>query len=153
MGAVINPQAYLTAELVYPIEKTRPYLSGDEFDATMNYNFAFIVHDFFVQDTTASTVTQFDARLKELREAFGEGVALNMQNLMNSHDATRLGSAVANPDGRKFGDWGKYFNWSQKSNNKNYNARKPTARTNTKTKINCCISNALPRLTYDLLWR
>jgi len=122
----INPTAYMTAELVYPIEKTRSYLEGDEFDATMNYNFAFIVHDFFIQETTASTVTQFDAKLKELREAFGNDVALNMQNLMNSHDATRLASAVANPDGKKFGDWGDYFNWSQKSNNKTYNARKPT---------------------------
>ena len=131
----INPNAYLTAELVYPIERTRPYLNGDEFDATMNYNFAFIVHDFFVQDKTASTVTQFDAKLKELREAFGEGVAFNMQNLMNSHDATRLASAVANPDGLKFGDWGKYFNWSQKSNNKAYNARKPTAEQVQKQKL------------------
>jgi cyclomaltodextrinase / maltogenic alpha-amylase / neopullulanase len=122
----VNPNAYLTAELVYPIAQTKPYLNGDEFDATMNYNFAFIVHDFFVQDTTGSSVTEFDARLKELREAFGDGVAFNMQNLMNSHDATRLGSAVANPDGKKFGNWGEYFNWSQKSNNKNYNARKPT---------------------------
>jgi cyclomaltodextrinase / maltogenic alpha-amylase / neopullulanase len=122
----INPNAYMTAELVDPIEKTRPYLLGDEFDATMNYNFAFIVHDFFVQDTTGSSVTQFDAKLKELREAFGPGVAFNMQNLMNSHDATRLASAVANPDGLKFGNWGRYFGWSQKSNNKNYNARKPT---------------------------
>ncbi len=122
----INPTAYMTAELVYPIEKTRPYLEGDEFDATMNYNFAFIVHDFFIQEQSASTVTEFDARLKELREAFGNDVALNMQNLMNSHDATRLASAVANPDGKKFGDWGDYFGWSQKSNNKTYNARKPT---------------------------
>lgn len=123
----INPTAYLTAELVYPIDQTRPYLQGDEFDATMNYNFAFIMHDFFIQDKTGSSVTAFDARLRELREAFGNDVALNMQNLMNSHDATRLASAVANPDGMKFGDWGNYFNWSQKSNNKNYNARKPTA--------------------------
>jgi glycosidase len=122
----INPEAYITAELVSSIEETRPYLNGDEFDATMNYNFAFIMHDFFVQDTTGSTVTQFDARLKELRDAFGNDVALNMQNLMNSHDATRLASAVANPDGKKFGDWGAYFNWSQKSNNRTYNARKPT---------------------------
>ncbi len=122
----INPTAYMTAELVYPIEKTRPYLEGDEFDATMNYNFAFIVHDFFIQEKAASTVTEFDARLKELREAFGNDVALNMQNLMNSHDATRLASAVANSDGKKFGDWGDYFGWSQKSNNKTYNARKPT---------------------------
>lgn len=131
----INPAAYMTAELVYPIEKTRPYLEGDEFDATMNYNFAFIVHDFFVQDKTGSSVTEFDLRLKELREAFGNDVALNMQNLMNSHDATRLASAVANPDGMKFGDWGKYFNWSQKSNNKAYNARKPTAEQIQKQKL------------------
>jgi glycosidase len=131
----INPEAYLTAELVDPIEKTRPYLEGDEFDATMNYNFAFIMHDFFVQDSTASTVEKFDQSLKELREAFGTGVALNMQNLMDSHDATRLGSAVANPDGKKFGDWGKYFNWSQKSNNKSYNARKPTAEQLQKQKL------------------
>lgn len=123
----INPSAYMTAELVFPIEETRPYLGGDEFDATMNYNFSFIVHDFFVQDKTGSTVTQFDSRLKELREAFGIDVALNMQNLMDSHDATRIGSAVANPDGKKFGDWGPYFNWSQKSSNSSYNARKPTA--------------------------
>jgi len=131
----INPIAYLTAELVYPIEQTKPYLKGDEFDATMNYNFAFIMHDFFVQDTSACTVTAFDSRLKELRVAFGEDVALNMQNLMNSHDATRLASAVANPDGKKFGDWGKYFNWSQKSNNRNYNARKPTLQQKQKQKL------------------
>jgi cyclomaltodextrinase / maltogenic alpha-amylase / neopullulanase len=131
----INPSAYLTAELVDPIENTKPYLLGDEFDATMNYNFAFIVHDFFVQDTNASTVTMFDRKLKELREAFGEGVALNMQNLMNSHDATRLASAVANPNGVKFGDWGKYFNWSQKSNNRDYNARKPTPEQRQKQKL------------------
>lgn len=131
----INPTAYLTAELVDPIEKTRPYLLGDEFDATMNYNFAFIVHDFFVQDTSGSPVTRFDGKLKELREAFGEDVAFNMQNLMNSHDATRLASAVANPDGEKFGNWGKYFNWSQKSNNRNYNARKPTTEQRQKQKL------------------
>jgi glycosidase len=123
----INAEAYLTAELVYPIDKTQPYLEGDEFDATMNYNFAFIMHDFFVQEATASSVTQFDKRLKELREAFGSSVAFNMQNLMNSHDATRIASAVVNADGLKFGDWGKYFNWSQKSSNKNYNIRKPTS--------------------------
>ncbi|RYD94917.1 MAG: alpha-amylase, partial [Sphingobacteriales bacterium] len=131
----INPQAYMTAELVDPIEKTKPYLQGDEFDATMNYNFAFIVHDFFVQDSLATSVTTFDKRLKELREAFGTGVALNMQNLMNSHDATRIGSAVANADGKRFGDWGKYFNWSQKSNNASYNARKPTAPQREKQKL------------------
>ncbi|MDR6846054.1 glycoside hydrolase family 13 protein [Flavobacterium granuli] len=131
----INNEAYLTAELVYTIDKTKPYLSGDEFDATMNYNFSFAVHDFFVQDAKASTVTQFDTQLKELREGFGEGVAMNMQNLVDSHDATRIGSSVANPDGKKFGDWGDYFNWSQKSSNAEYNARKPNAEQLQKQKL------------------
>jgi len=131
----VNTEAYLTAELVDPIDKTKPYLSGDEFDATMNYNFSFLVHDFFIQDLKGSTVTSFDSKLKELREGFGEGVAMNMQNLVGSHDATRIGSAVGNPDGKKFGDWGDYFNWSQKSNNKNYNARKPTANQLEKQKL------------------
>jgi glycosidase len=131
----INNEAYLTAELVDPIEKTKPYLSGDEFDATMNYNFSFIVHDFFVQDAKGISVSQFDAQLKELREGFGEGVAMNMQNLVGSHDSTRIGSAVANPDGKKFGDWGDYFTWSQKSNNVNYNAGKPTSKQLEKQKL------------------
>jgi cyclomaltodextrinase / maltogenic alpha-amylase / neopullulanase len=131
----VNPQAYLTAELVYPIAETRPYLMGDEFDASMNYNFAFTLHDFFVQDAKASSVTQFDQRLKELREAFGWEVALNMQNLMDSHDATRIATAAANPDGKRFGDWGAYFPWSQKSNNASYNVRKPSAEQIRKQKL------------------
>jgi glycosidase len=58
-----------------------------------------------------------------------------MQNLVGSHDATRIGSAVANPDGKKFSDWGAYFNWSQKSNNIDYNARKPTDKQLEKQKL------------------
>lgn len=131
----INMEAYLTAELVDPIDKTKPYLSGDEFDATMNYNFSFLVHDFFVQNAKGSSVSQFDKQLKELREGFGNGVAMNMQNLVGSHDATRIGSALANSDGKKFSDWGDYFVWSQKSNNINYNARKPNAKQLEKQKL------------------
>lgn len=131
----LNKEAYLTAELVDPIEKIRPYLSGDEFDASMNYNFAFAIHDFFVSDEKAISVTAFDKQLKDLRLAFGEGVAHNMQNLVDSHDTNRIASALANADGKRFGDWGDYFNWSQKSNNKDYNARKPTAQQIQKQKL------------------
>ncbi|WP_375417571.1 hypothetical protein [uncultured Hymenobacter sp.] len=42
--------------------------------------------------------------------AFSPDVALNMQNLVGSHDATRTGSAVANSDGKKFGNWDDYSN-------------------------------------------
>jgi len=39
----INPQAYLTAEIVDSIGVVKPYLQGDEFDAVMNYNLLFII--------------------------------------------------------------------------------------------------------------
>ena len=37
----INPEAYMTAEIVDTPEKVKPYMQGDEFDGEMNYNFAF----------------------------------------------------------------------------------------------------------------
>ncbi len=43
----INPDAYLTAELVLPMEQVQPFLQGDEFDGEMNYNFAFTSAEFF----------------------------------------------------------------------------------------------------------
>jgi cyclomaltodextrinase len=131
----LNNEAYLTAELVDPVDKIKPYLSGDEFDASMNYNFAFAIHDFFVRETSPITVTTFDEHLKQLRLGFGDGVAKNMQNLVDSHDTNRIASALANTDGKRFGDWGDYFNWSQKSNNRDYNARKPTAQQIQKQKL------------------
>ena len=58
-------------------------------------------YNYYVLDTPTISDFEFDQKLKELREGFGEGVAQNMQNLVGSHDATRIGSAVANPDGKK----------------------------------------------------
>jgi glycosidase len=37
----INPEAYMTAEIVDTPDKVKPYMQGDEFDGEMNYNFAF----------------------------------------------------------------------------------------------------------------
>lgn len=122
----INPNAYLTAELVDPAEGAKPYLQGDEFDAVMNYNFAFAIHDFFVQDEKAISVSVFDKRLKDLRLAFVPGVTYNMQNLVDSHDTNRIGSALTNPDKKVFSEWGDYFQWSQKNNNPTFNTRKPS---------------------------
>ncbi|MBN2000567.1 alpha-amylase, partial [candidate division KSB1 bacterium] len=43
----INPEAYLTAEIVDTPDKVLPYMQGDEFDGEMNYNFAFACAEFF----------------------------------------------------------------------------------------------------------
>lgn len=122
----INANAYLTAELVDPVKEAKPYLQGDEFDAVMNYNLAFTVHDFFVQDSKAMTVSAFDAQLAALRKAFTPGVTYGMQNLVGSHDTHRIASALTNADKKDWKEWGDYFQWSQKNNNPLFNTRKPS---------------------------
>lgn len=122
-----NPDAYLTAELFEPVDGLRSYLQGDEFDAVMNYNFAFASSDYFADEKTRITTTEFDRRLRELREAFPAGVAEVQQNLFGSHDTDRIGSHIVNRDQEHAGNWQAYFNFSKVENGR-YDPRKPTDR-------------------------
>ncbi|MFN3528800.1 MAG: glycoside hydrolase family 13 protein [Bacteroidia bacterium] len=121
----INPAAYLTAEVIDDIDKVKPYLQGDEFDAIMNYNFAFIAADYFVNDKKRIKTTDFDKQLRDLRQAYAPEVAYVQQNLFGSHDANRLASHIVNRDFARYADWGEYFGKS-KADNPHYNTRKPT---------------------------
>lgn len=122
-----NPEAYLTAELFEPVDGLRLYLQGDEFDAVMNYNFAFACSDYFADETTRISTTEFDRRLRELREAFPPGVAEVQQNLFGSHDTDRIGSHIVNRDKEHASNWQAYFNFSKVQNGL-YDPRKPTAK-------------------------
>jgi cyclomaltodextrinase / maltogenic alpha-amylase / neopullulanase len=124
----INPEAYLTAELVLPPEKVKPYLQGDEFDGEMNYNFAFAAAEFFFNpEPTRISVSEFDQKLEELRNLYPPGVAYVVQNLFGSHDSNRIASHIVNRGIGNFRDWGNYFNISQAAQNSKYNVRKPRA--------------------------
>jgi cyclomaltodextrinase / maltogenic alpha-amylase / neopullulanase len=94
----INPQAYLVAENIRDVAFNVPYLQGDEFDAVMNYNFAFACDEFFFRDKHRISATGFDRKLRELREAYPPCVAPVMQNLFGSHDTARLASHAVNRD-------------------------------------------------------
>lgn len=94
----LNPQAYLVAEVIRDVAFNKPFLQGDEFDAVMNYNFAFACDEFFFRDTRRISATAFDALLRELREAYPACVAPVMQNLFGSHDTARLASHAVNRD-------------------------------------------------------
>lgn len=120
----INPQAYLTAEVIDPIPVLQEYLNGDEFDAVMNYNFAFTSSEFFISKENQISVSEFDNKLKQLREAFPKGVDYVQQNLFGSHDANRIASHIVNSDLGVYRDWGNYFNLS-KGSNPDYDTRKP----------------------------
>jgi glycosidase len=121
-----NADAYITAELIDPVPELKPYLQGDEFDAVMNYNFAFACSDYFADEKTRITTSEFDRRLKELREAFPPGVAEVQQNLFGSHDTDRIGSHIVNRDKEHANNWAAYFNCSKVENGQ-YDPRKPTA--------------------------
>ncbi len=126
----INPEAYLTAEIVESPEKVKPYMQGDEFDGEMNYNFAFASAEFFFnEDETRITAGEYEVKLKELREFYPPGVAYVSQNLFGSHDANRIGSYIVNrgSDIGNFRDWGDYFGASNAINNPDYSPRKPQA--------------------------
>jgi len=122
----LNPNAYITAEVIDPINVIQPYLNGDEFDAVMNYNFAFNSADYFVNEKKSITTVIFDSLLKSLRDAFPEGVEYVQQNLFGSHDANRLASHIVNRDKEFYRDWGRYFEFS-KGNNPDYDTRKPNS--------------------------
>jgi len=122
----INKDAYLTAEVVDKPEVVKPYLYGDEFDAVMNYAFAVIATEFFVNQQSQISVTAFDSLLNELRTIYGYDMSLVMQNLFDSHDTQRFTSFLNNPDVARFRTWGDYFN-KTKATNKAYNTNKPNA--------------------------
>jgi cyclomaltodextrinase / maltogenic alpha-amylase / neopullulanase len=121
----INPEAYLTAEVIDPIEVLKPYLQGDEFDAVMNYNVGFACADYFINRQKRIRTSEFDRLLRDLRESFDPCVSYVQQNLVDSHDANRVASHIANPDGVPYRDWTKYHPYSQVSRNPRYDTRKP----------------------------
>jgi cyclomaltodextrinase / maltogenic alpha-amylase / neopullulanase len=122
----INPEAYLTAEIVNTPDVVKPYLQGDEFDGEMQYNFAFTAAEFlFNEGKYRISAREFDRKLAELRDLYPPGVAYVNQNLFGSHDTNRLGSYIVNRDLGNFRDWGKWFQMSQPINNPDFRVRKP----------------------------
>jgi glycosidase len=102
----------------------KSYLEGDEFDALMNYNFAFTAMEFFVEEKSRIDAPEFDARLQSLRNAFPAEATFRMQNLLDSHDTNRVASHIVNRNLGTFRDWSDYFGKSQ-ATNQSYDTRAP----------------------------
>jgi glycosidase len=121
----INPEAYITAEIIDPVPVIIDYLKGDEFDAVMNYNYLFACSEFFFDKKTAVAVSEFDKLLAGLRDSFPECVTYVQQNLHGSHDTQRMASHLVNRDKYKIRDWVNTFDkW--KGSNPEYNTGKPS---------------------------
>lgn len=101
----LNPDAYLTGEIWWDnfdqctFRNARPWLDR-AFDGVMNYRFGDAVFRFFNQPAGISA-TQFGELLEALPRDYGYQRCLDLQNLLDSHDTSRIGSAVVNPQYRQ----------------------------------------------------
>lgn len=91
----LNPNAYITAEVW---QLAPEYLKGDEFDALMNYPFAYAVSEFVIDKKNKITASNFDELLTKIQNSYSSDTVKVMQNLMSSHDTARVRSQILNPD-------------------------------------------------------
>lgn len=117
----INPEAYLTGELV---GLAMDYLRGDEFDAVMNYMWAYPVLSFFIRGKTSISASACKAAIQDVLDSYPEEVNEVMQNLLDSHDTGRVLTMIANPDRSKNG-WDDYFGQFRVWDHRSINTRKP----------------------------
>jgi glycosidase len=91
----VNSNAYIVGE---DWGVAASHLQGDQWDATMNYQFATRTVRFFIDKQRRITPTEFDRQLQQLLALYPLQVDFVMQNLYDSHDTDRLVSMIANPD-------------------------------------------------------
>jgi glycosidase len=95
-----------------------PWLAGDVFDAVMNYRWAREVGHFFKDREKKTTASEFDNRLRLVRDDYRSDVNYVLMNLMDSHDTDRLSSQIVNVDS----DYDKRVS---ARDNPDYDVRKP----------------------------
>jgi cyclomaltodextrinase / maltogenic alpha-amylase / neopullulanase len=122
----INPEAYLTGEIIAEPEASRPFLRGDEFDAVMNYPFAFACHEaFFAGD--GRPISELDRQLAAVRAAHPACVTAVMQNLFGSHDTARLASHAVNGPRLSYRRFQEYAEQQARATSPGFEVRAPAA--------------------------
>ena len=114
----LKPDAFITGEIWTPAAS---YLSGDAWDATMQYPFAQTLQAFFVNAPASAIPASICAqRLQMLTILYPFQVSLDQMNLLGSHDTERWASRFVNAD-RPGTAQGRARNGRV-----NYNSSKPT---------------------------
>ncbi|MDF2439962.1 MAG: cyclomaltodextrinase / maltogenic alpha-amylase / neopullulanase [Abditibacteriota bacterium] len=81
----IDPQMWIVGEVW---GDGSPWLSGDQWDSVMNYQFRDASLRFFAEGKT--TPSQFMKRLMQVHTGYANQVSRNMMNLLSSHDTPRF---------------------------------------------------------------
>lgn len=117
----LNPEAYLTAEIVGPADD---YLRGDTFDAVMNYMWLFATINFFAPGVPVYLAALFRRRLNSLRCAYPAQALPVLQNLLDSHDVARAVSMFENLE-RPIEDFAAYFEFGRLRANTVFRTARP----------------------------
>jgi len=98
----VNPNAYTVGEIW---ELAKSWLTGEQFDAVMNYEFNKAICRFFYPGgkTAAITASEFARQIIALLDNYSFEVNFTLQNLLSSHDIDRISSAIYNRSGWKQG--------------------------------------------------
>ena len=81
----VKPDAYIVGERWSDASQ---WLQGDQWDSAMNYPLCFAIRDFFASDK--GKPSEFDTRLRQLREAYPPAATAVMFNILDSHDTDRI---------------------------------------------------------------
>ncbi|MFQ5824475.1 MAG: glycoside hydrolase family 13 protein [bacterium] len=91
----INSDAYTVGD-IWEIDTN--WIKNKRFDAVMNYPLAKVMVDFFIDNQTKISVSDFDLQLERLRNLYSEDRNHILLNLIDSHDTDRVASMIKNPD-------------------------------------------------------
>ena len=81
----IDPQTWIVGETW---GNASAWLTGDQWDAAMNYPFLFANVEYFANGKTSAT--EFTRRLMQIYNWYPPQVSRNMMNLLSTHDTTRF---------------------------------------------------------------
>lgn len=91
----INAEAITIGEIW---QEAPEWIVKKRFDAVMNYPFAYAIVDFFIDDKTGISASEFDGRLQKLRRTYPDETNHILMNLIDSHDTDRVASMIVNRD-------------------------------------------------------
>ncbi len=111
----INPEAITVAEIW--TDEAKEFITTDMFTSVMNYRFTDAVKLFMIDEAISSE--EFESRLKDIENDYPEASLDVLQNLMDSHDTSRLATSVVNK--------GQAYN-PDSYPNEEYEVRKPDER-------------------------
>lgn len=122
----VSPEAYLVGEVWWQkwpdsFMDPRQFLTGDQFDAIMNYRWYRIARGYFAQAEPILKPSEFVAGIERINKNIAPDKLQAMMNVSASHDTPRLSTSLFNKNMNKYK--------AKPNDDENYKIHKPDAQT------------------------